>query len=99
MTISPSPPSAYGRPLLQLAREIGKHLATMHRWRTRGVLDSSGIRRTLPMIRVGGRWYVRDSDLSEFFAALAADGKARASPKGQADRSRTALELDAAGIK
>jgi hypothetical protein len=63
-------PSIWGRPLLQVTREIGRHLATMHRWRTRGVLDASGIRRRLRMTRVGGRWFVTDDDLAAFFAAL-----------------------------
>jgi hypothetical protein len=61
---------AYGRPILQVARDMGCHLATMHRWRNPGVLDSNGIRRKLHMTRVGGRWYVTDDDLREFFDSL-----------------------------
>jgi len=96
--------SAYGRPLLQLAREIGRHLATMHRWRTRGVLDANGERRRLRMTRVGGRWHVKDDDCAAFFAALApCDGpdavplKASASTHRK-EAERAGRELDALGI-
>jgi hypothetical protein len=91
---------AYGRPLLQLAREIGRHLATMHRWRTVGVLDAGGYRRRLAMTRVGGRWFVRDEDLASFFAALAT--REEDSPRSPAVKSREAskvsAELDRIGI-
>ena len=62
--------SAYGRPLAAVAREIGRHLTTMHRWREDGIIDSSGVRHRCRMTRVGGRWFVRDSDISSFFDAL-----------------------------
>ena len=65
--------AAYGRPLLLIAAEIGVHVATMHRWRDRGVLGLDGVRRHLRMIRIGGRWYVRDADVSDFLAALGGD--------------------------
>ncbi len=95
--------STYGHPLLRVARKLGKHLATLHRWRTAGVLDAAGVRRRLPMTRVGGRWYVRDEDVSFFFAALAAEeGTSRPDMPSPAARSRAAeragRELDRLGI-
>src|SRR5947208_55193 len=42
--------TVYGRPLLQLARELGVHIATAHRWRDPGVLDRAGVRRRLRMV-------------------------------------------------
>ena len=91
--------SAYGRPLLEVAREIGRHLATMHRWRVNGVLDSRGDRRRLPMTRVGGRWHVRESDMAEFFAILAGPEDApRQSGEDARATERAARELDSIGI-
>jgi hypothetical protein len=100
---TPNSTCAYGRPLLQVAREIGKHLATMHRWRSRGVLDAHGVRRRLPMTRVGGRWYVRDADLCEFFAILAAELSVPALPPDRhparpSSADLAARELDAIGL-
>lgn len=107
-TTTAPPATAYGRPLIQVAREIGKHIATLHRWRMQGVCDATGIRHRPRMTRVGGQWYMRDEELTEFFAALAGDGP---TPAGQPDslpaRSRSAeqsaeraaRELDAAGIR
>ena len=97
------PASAYGRPLLQVAKELGVHIATTHRWRTVGVLGAGGIRRRLTMTRIGERWYVRDADLSDFFAALAAtEGDStvtQSSPVARRkDAERASAELDAIGI-
>ena len=98
----------YGRLLLIVAREIGRHLATIHRWRNPGVLDAHGVRRKLRMTRVGGHWFVEDDDLKAFFDALAS-GSAEAHLSDQAEKSavrrtikpsdRVDAELDAAGIK
>ena len=98
--------TVYGRPLIQKARQIGCHLATLHRWRATGVLDLNGVRRRLRMTRVGGRWHVRDEDLADFFAALT--GKPVSIPGGEHGSSSTGRrgeidrvlkDLDAAGIK
>jgi hypothetical protein len=90
--------SAYGRPLLELSRELGKHAATFHRWREAGVLDINGVRHRLFMTRVGGRWYVRDEDLSRFFEALASrnrpDVEIRSSATRTREADRTTRELD-----
>ena len=100
MTAVQTPTSAYGRPLLQVARELHKHLATMHRWRERGISDPDGIRHHCHMTRVGGRWYVRDEDLAAFFRALAGNA-ATATPDQSRSHSaeRASRELDALGIR
>ena len=99
--------STYGRPLIHVAREIGRHLATIHQWRNPGVLDAHGVRRKLRMTRVGGHWFVEDDDLKAFFDALAS-GSAEAHLSDQAEKSavrrtikqsdRVDAALDAAGI-
>jgi hypothetical protein len=97
-----SPPravSAFGRLVLPLAREFGLHPATLHRWRERGVLGADGNRRRLLMTRLGGRWYVRDEDLSAFFAALAAtEGEPRTPASTTHSAEQAARELDRIGI-
>ena len=55
MIATQTPRLGLRRPLIQVARELGKHLATMHRWRVSGVNDPGGVRQHLPMTRVGGR--------------------------------------------
>jgi hypothetical protein len=99
-TATQTPPSAYGRPLIQVARELGKHLATMHRWRQRGVTDSHGVRHYPMMTRIGGQWYVRDEDLAAFFEALSGESlsSAQAATKPTRSAERASRELDAIGI-
>ena len=52
-------------PLTKLARDLGVHLATAHRWRQRGV---KGVK--LACVRVGGRWFVTEDAAAAFLAAL-----------------------------
>ena len=100
--------STFGRPLIHVAREIGRHLATIHRWRNPGVLDALGVRRRLRMTRVVGRWFVEDDDLRAFFDSLATgsgethlgDQAAKSAVRiGSKQSGRVEAELDAAGIR
>ena len=52
-------------PLTKLARDLGVHLATAHRWRQRGV---KGVK--LACVRVGGRWFVTEDAAAAFLSAL-----------------------------
>jgi hypothetical protein len=99
--VAPDKEPAYGRPLILVARELGKHLATMHRWRVTGITDPGGVRRRLHMTRVGGRWYVRSVDIEAFFVALSgADTQPPTPPVTNTSRAaeRAARELAAIGI-
>jgi hypothetical protein len=91
--------STYGRPVREVAQELNKDPATLHRWRLRGCIDSDRVRRHCYMTKVGHEWHVRDEDLAAFFAAL---GGNRSAPETRAERARdserVARELNAAGI-
>lgn len=80
-------------PINQLARAIGKNLATIYRWSS-----ARGVRgQRLRLTRIGGRTYVRRQDLDAFLAAL--NGPALPDARAErADAARMDLELDAAGL-
>lgn len=59
-------------PFAKAGRVIGTDpsIATLHRWRLKGVTAPDGSMVKLASIRVGGRRYVRRSDLDAFVAGL-----------------------------
>lgn len=72
--------------LKQLARTLGVHQASCHRWRLHGVVNrSTGERVKLRAFRVGGTFRVAVTDAEEFIRALNG-GPANAKP----DASRSA---------
>jgi hypothetical protein len=83
---TPSPQtSIYGRRVVEQARRIGRHPATIIRQ-----IRKHGLRATL----VGGVWYVRDEDLYNHFATLTAERLGKPKPIDQkahdaADRALT----------
>ena len=72
-------------PLTKLAKSLGVHLATCHRWRQRGV---KGVR--LACVRVGGRWFATEDAAAAFLAAL--NGGADVAPAGGDDGREAAFE-------
>jgi len=72
-------------PLTKLAKSLGVHLATCHRWRQRG---GKGVR--LDCVRVGGRWFVTEDAAAAFLAAL--NGGADVTPVGGDGGREDALE-------
>lgn len=83
-----------GKPLQTAAKEIGKHVRSLHRWRERGI---RGV--FLHCTRVGGRWYVTEESLETFFAALSAGRPASIPPPTtRAAHQRAEKALDDAGF-
>lgn len=83
-----------GKPLQKAAKEIGKHVRSLHRWRERGI---NGVR--LQCTRVGGRWYVSEDSLREFFERLSAGRPASIPPPTtRAAHHRAEQALDKAGF-
>lgn len=83
-----------GKPLQNAAKELGKHVRSLHRWREHGI---DGVR--LHCTRVGGRWYVTDESLQEFFGRLSAGRSASIPPPTtRAAHRRAEQALDEAGF-
>ena len=80
-------------PLTKLAKSLGVHLATCHRWRQRGV---KGVR--LSCVRVGGRWFATEAAAAAFLSAL--NGGADVTPAADGGDREEALEavLAARGV-
>ena len=64
------------KPLSKLARELGVHVSTCHRWRTKGI---SHIK--LRCRKIGGRWYVHEKEVEDFVAATTASTDGREAPR------------------
>ena len=77
-------------PLVKLARRLGVHVSTVHRWRQNGV---GGVK--LSCVKIGGRWFAAREAVSAFLAELngGRDVSAAADSDGvgkAAERRRTA---------
>ena len=68
-------------PLTKLARDLGVHPATPHKWRRQGV---KGV--MLACVRVGGRWFVTENAAAAFLSAL--NGGQDVTQANAADESR-----------
>lgn len=72
----------------RLARALGVNVATVCRWRTRGVLNrDTGERHKLNAVRIGGVWRCSTQDAERFIAALNGEP---ANAKPDASRSAAA---------
>ena len=80
--ISASLPGARG------ARRLSP--ATLTRWILQGCPARNGTRMKLAAMRCGQRWLVYQTDLDEFFAALAADPVPQTPPRSPSQRQRAA---------
>jgi hypothetical protein len=69
MSLTTTPTRPTYRPLAELARELGVHVATLSRWHQRGILRD-GVRERLWAIRLGGRWVTTDAELVRFLGRL-----------------------------
>lgn len=95
--------SIYGLPITEIAKRLGISVATIQRWFRTGVLSRRKIRRKLLGTRVGGRIFIRESDLADFFAALSSDepdppAEARTPAAHSREAERAGVELDRIGI-
>lgn len=87
-----------------LARDLGLHVATLARWRDKGILGPEGARIRLKAIRLGGRWTTTAEDVQDFLDKLNAtrESDAGTAMRSLAARSKSAAaaerQLDALGI-
>ena len=87
-------------PLGKFCRDLGVHISTAYRWNKPGVLTPSGERVRLPIVRIGKRPFVLESDAEAFVAARSDPDAGGRLAEVAADRRRTAAssELDALGL-
>ena len=71
--------------LTEVAQQLDVHVGTVHRWVRSGVR-----RRRLPSVLVGGRRYVRVSDLKDFLQAAPPDAPVDADERNHAAQQRLA---------
>lgn len=81
----------------KLPGDIG--IPTIHRWRLAGLLCADGVRRTLPMVKIGGKYYVHETDFWSWLEQV--NGKsdpAYSCPSSQMTPEELDRRLDAEGI-
>src|SRR5215207_2152968 len=76
------------KPFAKLARELGLHVATLGRWRDKGILRD-GERVRLWACRLGGRWVSTDRAMTDFIGRLNDDRQAEAGPATRTPAARS----------
>jgi len=80
------------KPLSKLARELGVHVSTCHRWRTKGI---NHIR--LRCRKIGGRWFAHQQDIEDFIASTTAAAGAEPPPRAASTARRKPTAAEDAG--
>ena len=89
--------------MVDVARQLDRHPASVTRWIVKGALLRDGSRRRLDALRTPGGWLIDQRDLDSFLTVLASDVLGQSTPVGLPapvdSRAHDAAdrELDAAG--